>query len=67
VEETMPVSEGTSYVVISSPHWCKDDTFPLLCDITPGKGGPILTDLAKTDEETLKAKYNTSPAGIIVR
>ncbi|OPX72326.1 MAG: FmdE, Molybdenum formylmethanofuran dehydrogenase operon [Methanoregulaceae archaeon PtaB.Bin108] len=67
VEEKMPITDGTSYTVIASPHWCKDDAFPVLWDITPGKGGPILIDLSKSDEEALKEKYHTSPAGVIVR
>jgi len=66
VEEVLPITDGTSYTVISCPNWCKDDAFPVMWDITPGKKGTITIPLSSDDEEALKAKYNTSPAGIIV-
>ena len=66
-EEEMPITDGTSYTVISCPIWCKDDAFPILWDITPGKKGPVLIPLSDSDEEVLLEKYNTSPAGIIIR
>lgn len=67
VEKALPITEGTSYTVISCPNWCKDDAFPVLWDVTPGKKGPVMIQLASDDEEAFKAKYNISPAGIIVR
>jgi len=78
VEKEMPITDGTSYVVISSPKWCKDDTYPVLWDLTPAKGGEYIwplsdSDLASSsDIETLKQKYNTtSPdfylAGIYIK
>lgn len=66
-EEALPITDGTSYTVISCPNWCKDDAFPVMWDITPGKTGTIVQQLSSDDEDALKAKYNTSPAGIIIR
>ena len=67
VEQKMPITEGTSYIVISSPHWCKDDVFPILWDLTPGKSGQYISDISMADQDAQKAKYGTSPAGIYIR
>ncbi len=67
VEQVMPITDGTSYVVISCPMWCKDDIFPILWDLTPGKGGHHIFSLSGEDEASLTEKYGTRPAGIFVR
>jgi len=67
VEQEMPITNGTSYVVISCPMWCKDDIFPILWDLTPGKGGHYIIPLSDDDQEKLTEKYGTRPAGIFVR
>ena len=67
VEEKMPLTNGTSYVVISSPSWCKDDVFPILWDTTPAKGGQYQYALSDQDQETLTTKYGVRPAGIYIR
>jgi len=66
VEEKMPITDGKSYIVISSPTWCKDDVFPMLWDLTPGKGGQYQYALSDADQETLTAKYGVRPAGIYI-
>jgi len=67
VEEKMPITGGMSYVYISSPRWCKDDVFPILWDLTPGKGGHYIYDLSQEDQDGLTAYYGTRPAGIFIR
>jgi len=67
VEQEMPITDGTSYVVISCPMWCKDDIFPILWDLTPGKGGHYIFPLSEEDETELTEAYGTRPAGIFIR
>jgi len=67
IEQNLPITSGTSYVVISSPHWCKDDVFPIMWDLTPGKGGQYVSELSEADESNLTAKYGIRPAGIYIR
>lgn len=67
VEQEMPITDGTSYVVISCPMWCKDDIFPILWDLTPGKGGHYIFSLSEDDQDKVTEKYGTRPAGIFVR
>jgi len=67
VEQEMPITNDTSYVVISCPMWCKDDVFPILWDLTPGKGGHYIFPLSGEDEKELTEAYGTRPAGIFVR
>ncbi|NMB78935.1 MAG: hypothetical protein GYA23_07545, partial [Methanomicrobiales archaeon] len=66
VEEKMPITDGKSYVVISSPTWCKDDVFPMLWDLTPGKSGQYRYAISDADQEKLALKYGTRPAGIYI-
>lgn len=66
VEDKMPITDGKSYVVISSPTWCKDDVFPMLWDLTPGKGGQYRYAISDADQEKLAAKYEVRPAGIYI-
>lgn len=66
VEEKMPITDGKSYVVISSPTWCKDDVFPMLWDLTPGKGGQYRYAISDADQEKLAEKYGVRPAGIYI-
>ncbi|NLD56815.1 MAG: hypothetical protein GX651_01615 [Methanomicrobiales archaeon] len=66
VEQKMPITDGKSYVVISSPTWCKDDIFPMLWDTTPGKGGQYRYAISDADQEKLAAKYGVRPAGIYI-
>jgi formylmethanofuran dehydrogenase subunit E-like metal-binding protein len=67
VEENLPLTDGGSYTVISNPTWCKEDLYPTLWDMTPGKGGVassvVFTD---EDEEYLTNEYEIRPAGIFV-
>ncbi|ABN56708.1 MULTISPECIES: FmdE family protein [Methanoculleus] len=67
VEQEMPITNDTSYVVISCPMWCKDDIFPILWDLTPGKGGHYIFPLSGEDEQALTEAYGTRPAGIFIR
>ncbi len=67
VEQEMPITGGTSYVVISCPMWCKEDVFPILWDLTAGKGGRHISPLSEEDEATMTEKYGTRPAGIFIR
>lgn len=66
VEENLPITNSTSYVVIGSPTWCKDDIFPILWDLTPGKGGAYIRPLSSDDEKALTEKYGVRPAGIYI-
>ncbi|MBN2734059.1 MAG: hypothetical protein JXQ82_04275 [Methanomicrobiaceae archaeon] len=67
IEEEIPLTDGTSYVVISAPTWCKEDVYPTIWDMTPGKGGVATSDVfTSEDEEILTEKYGTRPAGIFV-
>lgn len=66
IEDKMPIADGKSYVVISSPTWCKDDVFPMLWDLTPGKGGQYRYAISDADQETLAKKYGVRPAGIYI-
>lgn len=67
VEENLPLTKDTSYVAMSAPTWCKEDIFPTIWDMTPGKGG-VLNSVAFTsdDQAYLTEKYGTRPAGIFV-
>ena len=67
VEQEMPITGETSYIVISCPMWCKDDIFPILWDLTPGKGGHYIFSLSGEDEKKLTEAYGTRPAGIFIR
>ena len=67
VEKEMPITAGTSYVVISCPKWCKEDVYPILWDLTAGKGGQHISPLSEEDEAAMTEKYGTRPAGIFVR
>ena len=67
VEQELPITGDASYVVISCPMWCKDDIFPILWDLTPGKSGHFIFPLSDEDEKLLTEKYGTRPAGIFVR
>lgn len=67
VEQEMPITNETSYVIISCPMWCKDDVFPILWDLTPGKGGHQIVSLSQSDQDNLTEKYGTRPAGIFIR
>lgn len=67
VEENLPLTDGTSYTVISNPTWCKEDLYPTLWDMTPGKGG-VASSVVFTDEDEayLTNEYGIRPAGIFV-
>jgi len=68
VEEVLPITAGASYVPISSPSTsCKEDVFPILWDLTPGKGGHSMIVLSEEERDALKEEYGTSPRGIFVR
>lgn len=67
VEEKMPIEDGSSYIVISSPTWCKDDIFPILWDMTPGKGGQYIWPQSDENVAKITEKYGSRPAGIYIR
>jgi len=67
VEENLPLTDGTSYTVISNPTWCKEDVFPTIWDMTPGKGGvPSSVVFTDEDQDYLTEQYGICPAGIFV-
>jgi len=67
-ETVLPITDSTSsYTYITTSTSCKEDAYPILWDITPGKGGAIMRTLSEDDKNILKEKYGTSPGGIIVR
>lgn len=67
-EKVLPITDGSSsYTYITTSTSCKEDAYPVLWDITPGKGGAIMRTLSEDDTKALTEKYGTSPRGIIVR
>lgn len=67
VEDKLPLTDGTSYTVISNPTWCKEDVYPTLWDMTPGKGGvPSSVVFTAEDSTYLTEEYGIRPAGIFV-
>lgn len=67
VEENMPLTDETSYVVVSCPTWCKEDIYNVLWDMTPGKGGVDTSAVFTNEDQTyLTEKYGIRPAGIFV-
>jgi len=68
VEKVLPITDSTSsYTYITTSTSCKEDAYPILWDITPGKGGAIMKTLSEADAKILTEKYGTSPRGIVVR
>ena len=47
--------------------WCKEDLYPTLWDMTPGKGGIASSAVFNDSDQTeLTEKYGIRPAGIFV-
>lgn len=69
VEKVMPITNQSAetYIDIGCPNWCKEDAYQMIWDSTPGKNSMFVMALSKEDEEALKAKYGTRPAGIIIK
>jgi formylmethanofuran dehydrogenase subunit E-like metal-binding protein len=67
-EKVLPITDtSSSYTYITTSTSCKEDAYPVLWDITPGKGGAIMRSLSEDDAKTLTETYGGSPRGIIVR
>ena len=67
-EKVLPITDSSSsYVYITTSTSCKEDAYPVLWDLTPAKGGPIIRSLSENETAVLKTVYGTSPRGIIVR
>ncbi|MBP2134388.1 formylmethanofuran dehydrogenase subunit E-like metal-binding protein [Methanomicrobium sp. W14] len=67
VQDRLPLTDGTSYVVVSSPTWCKEDVYVTLWDMTPGKGGVCTSvNFTSDSQAVLTESYGTRPAGIFV-
>ncbi|NLF52163.1 MAG: hypothetical protein GX577_13610, partial [Leptolinea sp.] len=65
-EKVLPITDSSSsYTYITTSTSCKEDAYPILWDITPGKGGAIMRTLSEDDTKALTEKYGTSPRGII--
>jgi formylmethanofuran dehydrogenase subunit E-like metal-binding protein len=68
VEKVLPITDSSSsYTYITTSTSCKEDAYPILWDLTPGKGGAIIKTLSDADKKTLTEKYGASPGGIVVR
>lgn len=63
IKEKYPLTEGQSYVFISSPPWCKDDTIQTILDLTPGKRTLFVMGLAEEQKSKLLDK---DVAGILI-
>ncbi|MDD4127192.1 MAG: FmdE family protein, partial [Methanomicrobium sp.] len=69
VEEKLPAEESDSYTVIFTSSSCKLDAFPMMWDMTPGKGSlAVVSDgFSEEAQAAFNEKYSTSPAGVFVR
>ncbi|NMB78934.1 MAG: hypothetical protein GYA23_07540, partial [Methanomicrobiales archaeon] len=67
-EKVLPITDSSSsYTYITTSTSCKEDAYPALWDITPGKGGAIMRTLSEAETKDLTEKFGTSPRGIVVR
>ncbi|OPX69468.1 MAG: FmdE, Molybdenum formylmethanofuran dehydrogenase operon [Methanoregulaceae archaeon PtaB.Bin056] len=68
VEKVLPIENSAqSYTYITTSTSCKEDAYPVLWDMTPGKGGAIVHSLSENETAALKEEYGSSPRGIFVR